>query len=68
MTKQQLKIKAIDSCNRRGHVMGIWMDFDKNSASNTCILCGKSVCVDATPLPNGIEISGEAVSLDDCND
>lgn len=68
MTKLALlKKQALIACINRGHTMGMWMDFDKHSASTTCVHCLKSVCVDVTPLANGIDIAGEAVALN-CED
>jgi len=34
-----------------------------NAAISHCKICRKSVAINARPLPNGIDIAGEAVAL-----
>lgn len=69
---RRLKEEALQACKNRGHAMSnffrpyitvvkvkrsekIWQSYCKN--------CGKGVCVNLKPLPNEIDIAGEAVAL-----
>jgi len=63
-TLATLKKQALESCKFRGHSMGRFRTCIKNqSAWTNCGICGKQINVDTAPLPNGIEIGGEAVAL-----
>ena len=71
MTKERrLKESAIRSCRTRGHVMSRFIDFGKAICSThsqflaRCILCGKTVHVNLSPMPNEVEIGGEAVAIE----
>lgn len=55
--------EAKESCEFRNHVMGEWLTDSKTVSHSNCLLCGKQVVVNEKPLPNDIEISGEAVAL-----
>ena len=60
--------EALDSCEFRGHKMvGVRIFADGTKASSTCIVCGKGIYVETNPMPNGIDISGEAIALN-CKD
>jgi hypothetical protein len=62
----ELKKSALESCNFRGHKMGIFGFTLKQRGmigGSTCKKCGKMVFLNTNPLPNEIEISGEAVAL-----
>ena len=63
----ELKQYALESCNFRGHEMGEWHDFSYDQSSCECLNCNKGVWIIINPLPNEIDISGEAVALN-CND
>jgi hypothetical protein len=60
---RRLKAEALESCEYRDHDMSKWYSFSKTAAYAQCLDCGKQVVVDTQPLPNGIEIFGEAVAL-----
>jgi len=62
----RLKQEAAESCRFRGHNMGRFQT-DKYGASATCNVCGAEVQVTPRPMPNEIEIGGEAVALN-CKD
>jgi len=62
----ELKNEAEASCQWRGHNLGKWEDFrgkSRNISHNKCQICGKEVQVNDNPLPNEIDIGGEAVAL-----
>ena len=67
----KLKKEARESCEWREHKMGNFKLIPttrygvscKEKAEATCKACGMSVWVDTKPLPNGIDICGEAVAL-----
>lgn len=67
MTKlQRLKNEAIESCNWRGHTMKRFKMhdfFNQSIAYSHCKKCDIQVVVNTHPMPNQIDISGEAVSL-----
>lgn len=68
MGLQQLKNEATLSTTFRGHHLGEWQDVvDERGSLNECLECGKKVCVVVKPLPNEIDIGGEAVALS-CTD
>lgn len=66
MTLEKLKTEALKGCERRGHLMGPFLDQDETKAKATCSICGKEVAVDTKPALNGIDMAGEAVALT-CN-
>lgn len=62
-----LKNEATDACHNRGHILGDWKDFISENniiGHNECLHCNKGVQVMTHPMPNEIEIGGEAVALD----
>lgn len=58
----RLKKEALSSSLFRGHKMSRFITF-KDCAISHCKVCGKSVVVDASPPPNGIDVGGKAVAL-----
>jgi len=70
MTKKQRLIKeAKESCKFRGHQMKPFSHKYAKWSSSKCKICGMFCHVNADPLPNEIDISGEAVALHcECND
>ena len=62
-TIDRLKKEAIESCEFRGHIMGRFAHVAPDSAYSICRRCGAEVSVDSRPMPNEIDIGGEAVGL-----
>ena len=62
-TIQNLKREARESALFRGHSMTKWEKLSENLFVSQCRYCGKEVCVNSKPLPNEINIGGEAVAL-----
>ena len=60
---EKLKQEALDACGFRGHIMGVWDDYRPDAAVCECIRCGAQAAITLDPLPNGIEIGGEAVAM-----
>ena len=62
----RLRLEALDACKFRGHEMGPFHRSDRalhrRTATSECGTCGMMVGIDERPLPNGIEIGGEAVA------
>ena len=66
---EKLKKEALGACKLRGHKMerfqyiinGGWI-----RGGSKCKKCGKYVTINTNPLPNQIEIGGDAVALN-CN-
>lgn len=63
-TIERLKAEAREAATRRGHSLGRFRRgrFD-HTAFALCTRCACGAYVDAHPLPNGIDISGEAVAI-----
>jgi len=59
----QLANKALESCKFRGHRMGNFHKTGEHTAYAKCERCGMEVDINTKPLPNEIDISGEAVAL-----
>jgi len=61
----RLKIKALEACNFRGHDMGDWHEsfLPNYRGISACKKCRKMVGIVLKPLPNEIDIGGEAVAL-----
>jgi len=61
-TLTKLIDKAAESCKFRGHQM---LPFEKhqNWARSECKICRKAASVITNPLPNEIDIGGEAVAI-----
>lgn len=58
-----LKMDAALACKRRGHSMSRFISLSDKRAVSTCLNCKMEVHVDTHPMPNGIDIGGEAVAL-----
>lgn len=75
MTKlKRLKKETLETCKFRKHKMGRFVSYNPcfgftslTTAYAHCKICDKQVVVCTKPLPNGIEIGGEAVALS-CED
>jgi len=65
----QLRVEAREACGLRGHIMRFtppWHGEYGSLQSGECTKCGMRVHLNTRPLPNGIDIGGEAVALN-CN-
>jgi len=61
---ERLKREALESCRFRGHKMEHFKNYGNISkAYSQCKVCLETVAINAYPLPNSIEIGGEAVAL-----
>lgn len=60
----QLKKTALAAARARGHLMDKWHDLDERNAMAYCVRCCRGVHVNTKPMPNEIDIHGEAVALD----
>lgn len=63
-----LEYEALQSANFRGHKMGRFINNFKGKkpatrSTSNCVVCNIQVDVTTNPLPNDIEIGGEAVAL-----
>ena len=61
-----LQLKAETACQRRGHKLGKWAIYHGESrslANNECVVCGMEVQCNSKPLPNGIDIGGQALAV-----
>jgi hypothetical protein len=64
MTKERrLKKEAMEACGFRGHEMERFTKLEKGKFISRCIYCEKEVIITLKPLPNEIDIGGEAVAL-----
>jgi hypothetical protein len=61
--RDRLKKEAGDAAMFRGHWMDDWRNIDDATAFCSCARCGKTVSVNSNPMPNEIDIHGEAVAL-----
>ena len=63
--ERRLKIEALESCKFRGHDMGRFRQhsFFLNRHYSHCKKCNMQVEVNRQPMPNQIDIGGEAVAL-----
>lgn len=60
----RLKKEVKEAAKFRGHKMGKFRTWKYSKiAMSVCNTCNRCVVVDLKPLPNGIEIGGEAVAL-----
>lgn len=62
----RLEREALRACEWRGHEMGPFAasEWRPDSVSTAyCNFCGRGVTVNARPMPNEIDIGGEAVAL-----
>lgn len=55
--------EAKESAEFRGHFLSGFLSIDSIHASAVCRNCKRSVNVNAKPMPNEIDISGEAIAL-----
>ena len=63
MTKlQKLMNSEALSAEFRGHTIG-WTFVSEKLANGTCLHCGMELQVFTAPMPNEIDIGGEAVAL-----
>ena len=62
-TIDRLKKEALESCELRGHIMGRFAHVAPERAYSICRRCGLEVTVDSRPMPNEIDIGGQAVAL-----
>jgi hypothetical protein len=61
----KLRQEAYESAGAfRGHLLGPWSTGDRHVSTSACMWCARTVTVDTKPLPNGIDIGGEAVAID----
>lgn len=60
---EQLKREAIESCNNHNHSMGNFKRINIDVSMAECDECGMQVFIDTNPMPNGIDVSGQAVAL-----
>jgi len=60
---EKLRREATATAESRGHDLTRFSYLDGGQASAHCRRCKRSVWIDPTPAPNGIEISGEAIAL-----
>jgi len=60
-----LKQEALKSCAHRNHEMRRFQKhpWRKNISTSECRHCGMTVVVNSKPMPNEIDIMGEAVAL-----
>ena len=64
MTKdRRLKNEAMEACRYRGHWMSAFKKLKPTLWRSKCLWCDMDVDVNTKPLPNEIEIGGEAVAL-----
>ncbi len=63
---ERLKLEASHTATARGHRLSRFSDWYGAAAMARCLVCRAAVKVDTRPLPNGIDIGGEAVALN-CN-
>jgi len=65
MNLNELKLQAEDSAQYRLHDLGEWLEhsYRPQIFINHCLDCGMQVVVNTSPLPNEIDIGGEAVAL-----
>ena len=58
-----LRCEPYDSTTWRGHLIGPWTTGDRKLSTSACLHCGRTVTVNARPMPNEINIGGEAVAI-----
>jgi len=63
MSLRTLKKIALESTDFRGHRMTRFKRYNAVTAFATCKDCGMQVAVTTKPLPNDIDVGGEAVAL-----
>ena len=60
---ERLRKEALEACNFNGHNMKLFSRKYRHWWYSECKACDKRVCVNDDPLPNEIDIGGEAVAL-----
>ena len=60
---ERLRKEALESCKFRGHTMKSFSRRYRYWWNSECRVCGMYVDINDNPLPNEIDISGEAVAL-----
>ena len=65
----RLKKSAYESATWHGHIMSHWRTWvdgqmQRSRFTSECVLCNRGMQVILRPLPNEIDISGEAVAVD----
>lgn len=62
---EKLRREAATACRFRGHVMRwtVWHGEWQTLCYGACVRCGMLVSCNTKPMPNEIEIGGEAVAL-----
>lgn len=60
---ERLRKEALKSCKFRGHQMGLFNRTHQHYRHSICKACGMEVQITDKPIPNEIEIGGEAVAL-----
>jgi hypothetical protein len=64
--RRALEAEARAACERRGHRMHPFValgDWHPHETRAVCSACGREVTVNLRPMPNEIDIGGEAVAL-----
>ena len=59
--------EARKSCKARGHKMTPFVMLTFHTEVSHCLTCGKEAIINDKPMPNDIDIAGEAVALN-CTD
>lgn len=59
----RLKRETLECCKFRGHAMSRFITDGPYIATACCFICDRTVTVNSRPLPNEIDIGGEAVAL-----
>jgi len=63
LTLGQLEMRALVSCENRGHYMSAFTSLTDHSAVATCFNCRHEVYVTTKPRPNEVDIGGGAIAL-----
>lgn len=62
---ERLRLDALNGCALRGHDMGRFErdSYWHNVRKSACKTCGLEAHINARPMPNEIDIGGQAVAL-----
>ena len=62
---EDLKYAAQNGAILRGHVLGEWIQHSRKHRIHisNCVYCNMQVAINTNPLPNEIDIGGEAIAL-----
>jgi len=63
MKLSTLKRQSAEATKFRGHSMGQWHQCGETIAWRRCRVCGAAVSIKTNPMPNEIDIGGEAVAM-----